>query len=115
MMCYTRKYKLYLKQCKVVPADDVIQLGEEDNQERPTEEGQDAPNNLDPCLQAERAAAVPRVKATVAKLDELRSEKIYTFYVDIYLCLFYLTIIQQYRRKTAKMAGTSPNNLENKQ
>ena len=114
MMCYTRKYKLYLKQCKVVPADDVIQLGEEDNQERPTEEGQDAPNNLDPCLQAERAAAVPRVKATVAKLNELRSGK-NTLNLAIYVCLFYLTIIQQYRRKTAKMAGTSPNNLENKQ
>ena len=83
MMLYTKKSKMYLKQCKVVPADDIIQLGEEEDQERPAEEGKDAPNYLDPCLQAERAAAVTRVSTALAELDELRSEK-NIFYVDIY-------------------------------
>jgi len=57
-----------------VPADDVIQHGEEEDQERPAEEGQDAPNDLDPRLQAERAAAVTRVSTALAELDELRSD-----------------------------------------
>ena len=70
---------MYLKQFKVVPADDVIQHGEEEDQERPAEEGQDAPNDLDPRLQAERAAAVTRVSTALAELDELRSEKIYFY------------------------------------
>ena len=58
-----------------MPADDVIQLSKEDDEERPAEESQHAPEDLHPGLEAERAAAVARLSAALAELDELRSEK----------------------------------------
>ena len=57
-----------------MPADDVIQLGKEDDEQRPAEEGQHAPYYLHPGLEAERTAAVAGVSAALAKLDKLRSE-----------------------------------------
>ena len=80
--------KKYLKQCEVVPADDVIQLGKEDDEERPAEEGQHAPEDLHPGLQTERAAAVARVSAALAKLDKLRSEKGF-----LYICWTFISAL----------------------
>ena len=57
-----------------MPADDVIQLGEEEDEEGPAEEGQHAPDDLDPGLQTERAAAVARLSGAPTKLDKLRSD-----------------------------------------
>ena len=69
-----------------MPADDVVQLGEEEDEEGPAEERQHAPDDLNPGLQTERAAAVARVGAALAKLDELRSGKGFLFsYWGIFL------------------------------
>ena len=55
-------------------ADDVIQLGEEEDEEGAAGEGQHAADDLDPGLEAERAAAVTRLRAALTKLDKLRSD-----------------------------------------
>ena len=55
-------------------ADNVIQLGEEQNEEGAAGEGQHAADDLDPGLEAERAAAVTRLRAVLTELYKLRSE-----------------------------------------
>ena len=55
-------------------ADDVIQLGEEEDEEGAAGEGQHAADDLDPGLQAERTAAVTRLRAVLTKLYKLRSD-----------------------------------------
>ena len=76
----------YLKQSEEVSADDVIQLGEEEDEEGAAGEGQHAADDLDPRLQAERAAAVTRLSAALTKLYKLRSDRgiFLHFMLDIY-------------------------------
>ena len=71
---YKSFYFTYLKQFEVLSADDVVQLGEEEDEDRPAEEGEHAADHLDPGLEAQRAAPVPGLSAGLAELDELRSE-----------------------------------------
>ena len=90
----------YLKQCEEVSADDVIQLGEEEDEEGAAGESQHAPDDLDPGLQAERAAAVTRLRAALTKLYKLRSDgRIFLhFMLDIYFHFipdYYPTVQQE--------------------
>ena len=55
-------------------ADDVIQLGEEEDEEGAAGEGEHAPDDLDTGLQAERAAAFTRLRAALTELYKLRSD-----------------------------------------
>ena len=76
----------YLKQSEEVSADDVIQLGEEEDEEGAAGEGEHAAYDLDPGLQTERTAAVTRLRAALTKLYKLRSDGgiFLHFMLDIY-------------------------------